>query len=210
MSYNPEDLFPDQKKDNVHIPIVSFLTSIVTAITTKTAWINMLVMFTILVQVTLRYGFHAGEAWVDEFIWHLYAFFMFGLSYAITTDSHIRVDIAHMKFTKKKQRIIEVLGIVFLIMPFTIIIFDHSIGWVHHSFMANEFSENTTGLPYRWVVKSLLPISLVLIFIASLSELIKNIVLLIHGENVTDNRSSDSGSAIGRLFTPTITNHKEV
>ena len=210
MSYNPKDLFPDQKKDNVHIPIVSFLTSIVTAITTKTAWINMLVMFTILIQVTLRYGFHAGEAWVDEFIWHLYAFFMFGLSYAITTDSHIRVDIVHMKFTKKKQRIIEVLGIVFLIMPFTIIIFDHSVGWVHHSFMANEFSENTTGLPYRWVVKSLLPISLVLIFIASLSELIKNIVLLIHGENVTDNRSSDGGSAIGRLFTPTITNHKEV
>ena len=210
MSYNSEDLFPDQKKDNVHIPIVSFLTSIVTAITTKTAWINMLVMFTILVQVTLRYGFHAGEAWVDEFIWHLYAFFMFGLSYAITTDSHIRVDIVHMKFTKKKQRIIEVLGIVFLIMPFTIIIFDHSVGWVHHSFMANEFSENTTGLPYRWVVKSLLPISLMLIFIASLSELIKNIVLLIHGENVTENHSSDSGSAIGRLFTPTITNHKEV
>jgi TRAP-type mannitol/chloroaromatic compound transport system permease small subunit len=210
MSYNPEELFPDHQKDNVHIPIVSFLTSIVTAITTKTAWINMLVMFTILIQVTLRYGFHAGEAWVDEFIWHLYAFFMFGLSYAITTDSHIRVDIVHMKFTKKKQRIIEVLGIVFLIMPFTIIIFDHSVGWVHHSFMANEFSENTTGLPYRWVVKSLLPISLVLIFIASLSELIKNIVLLIHGENVTDNRSSDGGSAIGRLFTPTITNHKEV
>ncbi len=210
MSYNPEELFPDQKKDNVHIPIVSFLTSIVTAITTKTAWINMLVMFTILIQVTLRYGFHAGEAWVDEFIWHLYAFFMFGLSYAITTDSHIRVDIVHMKFTRRKQRIIEVLGIVFLIMPFTIIIFDHSVGWVHHSFMANEFSENTTGLPYRWVVKSLLPISLVLIFIASLSELIKNIVLLIHGENVTENHSSDSGSAIGRLFTPTITNHKEV
>ena len=210
MSYNPEELFSNRQKDNVHIPIASFLTSIVTTITTKTAWINMLVMFTILIQVTLRYGFHAGEAWVDEFIWHLYAFFMFGLSYAITTDSHIRVDIVHMKFTKKKQRIIEVLGIVFLIMPFTIIIFDHSVGWVHHSFMANEFSENTTGLPYRWVVKSLLPISLVLIFIASLSELIKNIVLLIHGENVTDNRSSDGGSAIGRLFTPTITNHKEV
>ena len=210
MSYNPKDLFPDQQKDNVYIPIVSFLTSIVTTITTKTAWINLLVMFTILIQVTLRYGFHAGEAWVDEFIWHLYAFFMFGLSYAITTDSHIRVDIMHMKFTRRKQRIIEVLGIVFLIMPFTIIIFDHSIGWVHHSFMANEFSENTTGLPYRWVVKSLLPISLVLIFIASLSELIKNIVLLIHGENVTDNRSSDGGSAIGRLFTPTISNHKEV
>ena len=210
MSDNPEDHFPGHYKDNVHIPIVSFLTSIVTAITTKTAWINLLVMLVILIQVTLRYGFHAGEAWVDEFIWHLYAFFMFGLSYAITTDSHIRVDIAHMKFTRRKQRIIEVLGIVFLIMPFTIIIFDHSVGWVHHSFIAKEFSENTTGLPYRWIVKSLLPISLVLIFIASLSELIKNIVLLIHSENLTDNQSSGSSSAIGRLFTPTTNNHKEV
>ena len=210
MSDNPEDHFPGHYSDNVHIPIVSFLTSIVTTITTKTAWINLLVMFTILIQVTLLYGFHAGEAWVDEFIWHLYAFFMFGLSYAITTDSHIRVDIAHMNFSRRKQRIIEVLGIVFLIMPFTIIIFEHSVGWVHHSFVAKEFSENTTGLPYRWVVKSLLPISLVLIFIASLSELIKNIVLLIHGENVTDNRSNDGGSAIGRLFTPTTNNQKEV
>jgi len=210
MSDNPEEHFPGHYKDNVHIPIVSFLTSIVTAITTKTAWINLLVMLVILIQVTLRYGFHAGEAWVDEFIWHLYAFFMFGLSYAITTDSHIRVDIAHMKFTRRKQRIIEVLGIVFLIMPFTIIIFDHSVGWVYHSFIAKEFSENTTGLPYRWIVKSLLPISLVLIFIASLSELIKNIVLLIHGENLTDNQSSGSSSAIGRLFTPTTNNQKEV
>jgi len=78
MSYNPEDLFPDRQKDSVHIPIASFLTSIVTAITTKTAWINMLVMLTILIQVTLRYGFHAGEAWVDEFIWHLYAFLCLG------------------------------------------------------------------------------------------------------------------------------------
>ena len=206
---NPEDHFPGHYKDNIHIPITSFLTSIVTSITTKTAWINMLVMLTILTQVTLRYGFHAGEAWVDELIWHLYAFFMFGLSYAITTDSHIRVDIVHMKFTKKKQRIIEVLGIIFLIMPFTIIIFDHSIGWVHHSFVANEFSENTTGLPYRWVVKSLLPISLVLIFIASLSELIKNVVILIHGEDLKNTDSGNGGSAIGRLFTPTITN-KEI
>jgi len=205
----PEDHFPGHHKDNIEIPISKFLSCIVTSITTKTAWINVLVMITILIQVTLRYGFHAGEAWVDELIWHLYAFFMFGLSYAITTDAHIRVDIAHMKFSRRSQRIVEVLGITLLIFPFTFIIFDHSIDWVHHSFIAKEFSENTTGLPYRWVVKSLLPISLVLIFIASLSELIKNVVMLIHGEDLTNYHPSDSGSTIGRLFAPVVTKHKE-
>ena len=113
---HPEDHFPGHHQDdNIHIPISSFLTSIVTSITTKTAWINMLVMLTILIQVTLRYGFHAGEAWVDELIWHLYAFFMFGLSYAITTDSHIRVDIMHMKFSRKNQFQVKQHQIIFLI-----------------------------------------------------------------------------------------------
>ncbi len=205
---HPEDHFPGHHKENIEVPISKFLTSIVTSITTKTAWINVIVMLTILIQVTLRYGFHAGEAWVDELIWHFYAFFMFGLSYAITTDAHIRVDIAHMQFSRRTQRIVEVLGITLLIFPFTFIILDHSIDWVHHSFTAGEVSENSTGLPYRWLIKSLLPISLVLIFIASLSELIKNVVILIHGEEVTNNHPSDSGSAISRLFTPFI--NKEI
>ncbi len=207
---HPEDHFPGHHKDNVEVPISTFLTSIVTSIVSKTAWINVLVIVIILIQVTLRYGFHSGAAWVDELIWHLYAFFMFGLAYAITSDAHIRVDIAHMKFSRKAQRIVEVLGIICLLMPFTIIIFDHSIDWVHLSFRLNEFSENPTGLPYRWIIKSLVPISMVLIFIAALSELIKNVVILINGEGVTVNHSSDSSSAIGRLFTPTTNNHKEV
>jgi TRAP-type mannitol/chloroaromatic compound transport system permease small subunit len=209
MSNNLQDNSTSHYQADVHIPIASFLTSIVTTITTKTAWINLLVMLTILINVVLRYGFHNSPAYVDEVIWHLYAFFMFGLAHAITTDAHIRVDIVHMNLSKKKQRIIEILGITFLIMPFTIIIFDHSIDWAYHSFVVNEFSENTTGLPYRWVVKSLLPISMVLIFIASLSELIKNIVLFFHDENLVNNHPSDNSSAIGRLFTPTITNSKE-
>jgi len=209
MSDNSKETLSRHCRDNVHIPIVSFLTSIVTTITTKTAWINLLVILVILINVVLRYGFHNSPAYVDEIIWHLYAFFMFGLSHAITTDAHIRVDIIHMHLSKKKQRIIEVLGIVLLIMPFTIIILDHSIGWTYHSFSVSEFSENTTGLPYRWIVKSIVPLSMILIFIASLAGLINNIVLLIHSKDLAASLSSDSTSTIGRLFTPIYTNQKE-
>jgi len=42
-----------------------------------------------------------------------------------------------------------------------------------------------------------------------LSELIKNVVILIHGEDLKNTDSGNGGSAIGRLFTPTITN-KEI
>ena len=209
MSKQSVNYFGECDNEDVFIPISSFLTSIVTSVATKTAWINLLVMIIIIIQVVLRYGFHSGAAWVDELIWHFYAFFMFGLAYAITTDSHIRVDIAHMHFSKKKQRIFEVLGILLLIMPFTIIIFDHSVDWVLTSFRVNEFSENPTGLPYRWIVKTILPLSMILLFIASLSELIKNSVLIIHS-NTTTNKvfSNNDSNTLLRLFQPSIKNSK--
>ena len=44
---HPEDHFPGHYKDNIEIPISKFLTCIVTSITTKTAWLNVIVMITI-------------------------------------------------------------------------------------------------------------------------------------------------------------------
>lgn len=85
------------------IPIVSFLNKIVTKVAETTAWLNVALILIILTQVTLRYGFHNGLVALEELIWHLYAVaFMFGISYAITTDSHIRVDIIHANMSIKK------------------------------------------------------------------------------------------------------------
>ncbi len=186
----------------VYIPIVSFLNKIVTKIAGATAWLNVALIFIILTQVTLRYGFHNGLVALEELIWHFYAIaFMFGISYAITTDSHIRVDVVHMYLSTKTQRIIEILGILFLLMPFIIIILDHSLGWVSESFRVSESSANPTGLSYRWIIKSVIPISLVLMFIAALAKLIEELVLLAKGDN-KNNNIPGRVSMIRNLFRP--------
>ncbi len=57
------------------------------------SWANFVLIFVIVVQVTLRYGFGRGMVALEELEWHLYAVaFMFGLSYAVVTDAHVRVD----------------------------------------------------------------------------------------------------------------------
>jgi TRAP-type mannitol/chloroaromatic compound transport system permease small subunit len=185
-----------------YIPIVSFLNKIVTKIAGVTAWLNVALMLIILTQVILRYGFHNGLVALEEIIWHLYAVaFMFGISYAITTDSHIRVDIIHMHLPIKTQRIIEILGILFLLMPFVVIILDHSLEWVSESFRVSETSSNPTGLPYRWIIKSIIPISLILIFIAALAKLIEEVVLLKNSSS-KNNRMPGRVSMIRELFRP--------
>jgi TRAP-type mannitol/chloroaromatic compound transport system permease small subunit len=166
---------------HVEIPIVRFLNRFVRRIAGTTAWLNVVLVLVILLQVVLRYGFNHGLVPLEELMWHLYAVaFMFGMAYSITTDSHIRVDIVHMNLSRRKQHVLEILGILFLLFPFLWILFDHSLTWAWDSFQNGESSQNPTGLPYRWVIKSVVPMSMLLMFIAGLARLIQEVLLLLH------------------------------
>jgi TRAP-type mannitol/chloroaromatic compound transport system permease small subunit len=163
------------------IPVVEFLNSIVKRIAETTAWLNVALIVVILTQVVLRYGFNHGLVPLEELIWHLYSVgFMFGMAYSITNDSHIRVDIVHMNLPRRVQHIIEILGILFLLMPFLWVLFDHSLDWVMEAYRVNEASANPTGLPYRWLIKSVVPLTTILMFIAALARLIQESLLLLH------------------------------
>ena len=170
----------------IHIPIVVFLNRIVQRIVETVAWLNVVLIFLILITVTLRYGFHRNELllnWplvpMEELQWHFYSVpFMFGLAYAITNDSHVRIDIFRTKMSKRLKHIFEILGILLLLMPCTVILFDFSLDYTIYAITHHESSQSTMGLSHRWIVKSVIPLSMILIMIASVARLIQEIVLL--------------------------------
>jgi len=83
------------------------------------SWANFLLIFVIVVQVTLRYGFGRGMVALEELEWHLYAVaFMFGLSYAVVTDAHVRVDLISIRMSTAARAWVEIMGILFLLLPF--------------------------------------------------------------------------------------------
>ena len=82
-------------------------------------WANVLLMGAIFAQVSLRYLFSQNYPKLDEIQWHFYGIVtMIGISYALITDSHVRVDVLHMQLSRRAQRIIEVIGILTLLTPF--------------------------------------------------------------------------------------------
>ena len=194
----------------IHIPIVSSLNKFVKRVVETIAWLNVVVMLLILVTVTLRYGFHRNQLlleWplvpMEELQWHFYSVpFMFGLAYVIATDSNIRIDLLRLHMSKKLKHIFEILGILLLLMPCVIILLDFSIDYTLYAISHHESSQSTMGLPHRWIVKSVIPMSMALIFIASLSRLIQEIILLSYYEkNVSDKR--------GGMFEPQFIENKE-
>ena len=139
-----------------------------------TAWLNVLLALVIILQVTLRYAFGMGLVSLEEIQWHLYAvLIMMGLSYDVVLDAHVRLDLFHRNFSQSTKEIVELLGMLFLALPFTIILFIHGIDFVATSIRVNEASTSPLGLPFRWIVKSIIPISMFLLGLAQISRVVR-------------------------------------
>ena len=142
-------------------------------------WTNVVLIFVIILQVVLRYGFGHGLVILEELQWHLYALgIMVGASYSQMLDSHIRVDIIHARLSDKWKMRWDLFGTVVLLLPFIFVIFDQSLDFVHESWRVNERSDAPLGLPWRWAIKSVIPISFGLLFVATLSRAVRIITQL--------------------------------
>ena len=142
-------------------------------------WTNVVLIGVIILQVILRYGFGRGLVVLEELQWHLYAIgIMFGASYAQVLDSHIRVDIIHARLSGKWKMRWDLFGIIFLLLPFIWVIFDQSLTFTAESFRLAERSDAPLGLPWRWAIKSVIPISFALLGIAAISRAVRLITSL--------------------------------
>lgn len=140
------------------------------------SWANFLLIFVIVVQVLLRYGFGRGMVALEELEWHLYAVaFMFGLSYAVVTDAHVRVDLISGRLSRSTRAWIEIAGILLLLLPFIVIVVIYGWEFFLSSWVRHERSLAPMGLPYRWAIKAVIPLSFILFGLAALTRLIRTI-----------------------------------
>lgn len=143
------------------------------------AWANGLLVVTIILNVVLRYLFDMGQVWLEEMQWHLYALaVMFGLSYSQVVDSPIRVDILHQKFSRRTKAKWEIFGILVFLLPWIAILILQGLDFWSESWRVNESSDSPLGLPFRWIIKGVIPVSFGLLGIAVISRLISSVALI--------------------------------
>ncbi len=173
---------PSMPSDSVLIKISNLLSKVVHYSALIFCWSYVLLIFAILINVIMRYGFSNGLIVFEEIQWHFYAIgMMFGLSYAEITNSQVRVDVIAEKIKKRNAIRWEVVGAIFFILPFIFVVIYNGIPYVESSFSINESSNSPVGLPYRWAIKAVIPISFALLAIAVVSRLLRNLHTLITG-----------------------------
>ncbi len=133
-------------------------------------------ILTVVFDVLNRYIFSSGSIFLQEVEWHLFdVIFLFGISYALKHDKHVRVDILYANYSQKIKNILNIFSNIFIIIPFSLIIIYYSVGLVEVSFMQNEISPNPNGLCCRYLIKSAILIAFVLLVLQSISEVIKSV-----------------------------------
>ena len=144
------------------------------------AWLALPLIFIIIFDVITRRFFILGSTKLQEMEWHLHsALFLMALGYAYIRNAHVRIEIVREKYSPLIKSIFEILGILLFLIPYTILVIYYGLDFVSRSFNMNEVSSALTGLSHRWIIKSFIPVGMIILFIAGISILLKNIVFVL-------------------------------
>ncbi|MEL6645386.1 MAG: TRAP transporter small permease subunit [Pseudomonadota bacterium] len=139
------------------------------------AWLFPILMIAICSQVVLRAS-GMNQAWLDDFQWWLYgAAVLVGIAYAVTTNSHVRVDILYDNFDDRKKARIEVFALAWLFLPFIILAWDVTVHYAVASVVADEGSDSPNGLHNLWILKVFMNVAFAFIAVAIWAAYVRNL-----------------------------------
>ena len=142
-------------------------------------WLWAVLVLIIVVNVTMRYALGVNYIWVEEVQWHIYAVgFMLGIGYAVTHDTHVRVDVLAAGFRQRTRAWIELIMIVVIIAPMVYLIIAYALPFVKASYTRGEISSAVGGLSHRWAIKAVIIVAFTYIGLAALARLLRISALL--------------------------------
>ncbi|WP_197281929.1 TRAP transporter small permease subunit [Dethiosulfatarculus sandiegensis] len=147
------------------------------------SWLTLIMVLVTVYDVLMRYIFKAGSIWIQEAEWHLFAAnFMLAGAWTLLHDGHVRVDIFYAKYKPTTRALVDIFGTLLFLLPYSVLVVWASIPFVHDSWAMLEGSSDPGGLPGRYILKTVIPVTFVFVGMQGLSEIIKNIQIIKKGE----------------------------
>jgi TRAP-type mannitol/chloroaromatic compound transport system permease small subunit len=142
-------------------------------------WLILVLMLVIVSDVVLRRWFVIGSTKLQELEWHLHgALFLICLGWAYLKNTHVRIELMSERWSNRTAAKVELVGCLLLLVPYVTAILIFSFDYVGYSFRYNEASASATGLPYRWIIKSVIPFGFAMLGLAALSRMFDSVLYL--------------------------------
>jgi TRAP-type mannitol/chloroaromatic compound transport system permease small subunit len=108
--------------------------------------------------------------------WELFVFLvLLTLGYAYVRGAHVRVDVIRERLGPRARSRIELIGLLLLMLPFTLVVVYYGIPYTIESYQAGEKLALGLGAPGRWLLKAAMPFGLGLFLIAAIIAAVRNL-----------------------------------
>ncbi|HVV61551.1 MAG TPA: TRAP transporter small permease subunit [Pseudolabrys sp.] len=145
-----------------------------TAIGRAVAW---LILFVVLVQFALvvaRYAFDVGSIrWTESVIYADAALFLLAAAWTLRTGGHVRVDVFYAEASPRAKAWIDLFGAALLLLPFALAVLWLSVPFAQRSWAILERSQETSGLPLVFVLKTLIPLFAAMLVLQGIAQIIR-------------------------------------
>jgi TRAP-type mannitol/chloroaromatic compound transport system permease small subunit len=146
----------------------------IAAIGRVVAWLALFVVLMQFAVVVLRYAFGVGSIWLSESVIYGHAaLFMLAAAWTLQLGGHVRVDIFYADASPRIKALVDLIGALILLLPFMVVITWFAVPYVARSWALWERSRETSGLPFVYLLKTLIPLFAVLMALQGVSQAIR-------------------------------------
>jgi len=121
-----------------------------------------------------------------ELQWHLFALiFLLGAGFTLRNEKHVRVDLFYHDFQRKDKALVNLIGTIVFLIPMCLVLIYVGFYYAYESYSISEGSPDPGGLPFRFVIKSMISVGMFLLLLQGLSLLIQS-YYTIQEKQITD------------------------
>ncbi len=160
--------------------IIRFANAINEWVGKTSSWLTLFLVILVCFDVGKRYILNSASVWGMELEWHLFAaIFLLGAGYTFKHDRHVRVDLFYSNFSKRDKAWTNLLGGIFLLIPWCILIIVASYSYAKGSLEIMEKSPNPGGLPFRFIIKFAITFGFGLLLLQAIANVSESLLIII-------------------------------
>ena len=145
-----------------------------TAIGRTAAWLVLAVVLLQFALVVARYLFGIGSIWLTETVIYAHAaLFMLAAAWTLRAGGHVRVDVFYAEASARTKALIDLAGALLLLLPFMLVLVWLSVPYAARSWAVLEHSQEASGLPLVFVLKTLIPVFALLMAMQGVAQAIR-------------------------------------
>ncbi len=157
------------------------------------SWLVLAIVLLICYDVMMRYLFHSGSVALQELEWHLFALlFLLSAAYTLKHDQHVRVDLFYRSrwMNDTRRAWVDLFGNLLFLLPFCILVIYSSWPFVFNSWQFAETSPDPGGLPYRYLLKAVIPLAFFMLILQGSANIVRCLQTILNKSDKTNERQS--------------------